>query len=189
MRYQSRPDPATVAAFLAISLFGALNSIAVKVAVHELAPFWSASLRFLVAGGLLAIVVLATGRRFPRGTSLRGAVVYGLVAFTGSYAFLYTALQHANAGTAAIFLALVPLETFALAILQRQERFRARGILGGVIALAGVGLVVSTRLEAGVPPIAFALLLGGTLFIAEGADCRKWLPRADRDRTQPPAVA
>src|SRR5262245_55808758 len=175
MRYQSRPDRATVAAFLTISLFGGLNSIAVKVAVQELAPFWSAALRFLVAGALLAVVAVVTGRGFPRGRSLRGAVVYGLVAFTGSYAFLYTALRYANAGTAAIFLALVPLETFALAILQRQERFRAGGIVGGVVALLGVGLVVSVRLEAGVPAIAFALLLAGTLFIAEGAVILKWV--------------
>ncbi len=181
MRYhpQPRPDAATVVAFLAISVFGGLNSIAVKVAVHDLAPFWSAALRFLVSGGFLAAFVVATGRRFPSGRSRRGAITYGVIAFTGSYALLHTALRDANAATAAIFLALVPLETFGLAILQRQERYRGGGIVGGVMALLGVGLIVSVRVEAGVPVTAFALLIGGTLFIAQGAVLLKGIPRAD----------
>ena len=181
MRYQPhvRPDTATVVAFLLISVFGGMNSIAVKVAVHDLAPFWSAALRFLVAGGLLAAFVVATGRRFPRGRSVRGAVGYGAVAFAGSYALLHLALRDANAATAAIFLALVPLETFGLAILQRQERYRGGGIVGGVMALAGVALIVSVRVEAGVPATAFALLIGATLFIAQGAVLLKRIPRAD----------
>lgn len=169
----------TVAAFVAVAVFGGVNTIAVKVVVGDLAPFWSASVRFIAAGLLLAGVVLATRRAFPRGRSLAGAVLYGTIAFTGSYALLYSALQSANAGTVAVFLALVPLETFALAILQRQERFRTRGVVGAVIALVGVAVVMSDRLGAAVPPIAFLLIFGGTLFIAEGGVILKWIPRAD----------
>jgi drug/metabolite transporter (DMT)-like permease len=176
---RSRPDVLTIAAFLGVALFGGLNTISVKVVVADLAPFWSAAVRFLAAGLLLVGVVLATRRAFPRGRSLAGAAVYGAIAFTGSYALLYSALQYANAGTVAVFLALVPLETFALAILQRQERFRARGVVGAVIALVGVAVVMSDQLGAAVPPLAFLLIFGGTLFIAQGGVVLKWIPRAD----------
>jgi hypothetical protein len=48
------PDRATVFAFLAVAVLGGLNAIAVKVSVRELAPFWSAGSRFVVAGAILA---------------------------------------------------------------------------------------------------------------------------------------
>ncbi len=175
----ARADRATVAAFLGVAVIGALNTIAVKVVVAELAPFWSAALRFLAAGIILAALVLATRRAFPRGRSLYGAMLYGAIAFTGSYALLYSALRDANAGTVAVFLALVPLETFALAIAQGLERFRVRGLVGAVIALAGVAVVMWDQLGAAVPAQALLLILAGTLFIAESGVILKWIPRAD----------
>ena len=46
----TRPGASTVAAFLAVAGLGGLNAIAVKRTVVELAPLWSAGLRFLLAG-------------------------------------------------------------------------------------------------------------------------------------------
>ena len=164
----TRPGTSTVAAFLAVAVLGGLNAIAVKRTVVELAPLWSAGLRFLLAGLLLIAYILLARRGFPRGRSLSGAVLYGLVAFSGSYALLYTALQDVPAGTAMVFLALVPLETFGLAVLQRQEPFHVQGLLGALIALGGVVLVVADQLSQDVPLVPMLLAIGGSLFIAQG---------------------
>jgi len=179
MERPGRPDPATLVAFAGVVVLGGLNTIAVKAVVHEIAPSWSAAIRFLAAGFLLVAFVLGTRRALPSGRSLVGAAVYGAVAFAGSYALLYAALRDVNAGTVAVFLALVPLETFALAIVHRQESFRVRGLLGSLIAVAGVAIVMWDQLRADVPPGSFLLILGGTLFIAEGAVVLKAIPRAD----------
>ena len=175
----SGPRASTLAAFLGVAIIGGLNTIAVKVIVGELEPLWSAASRFLVGGLLLAVLVLGTRRGFPRGRSLVGAVAYGATAFTGSYAMLYSAIQYTNAGTVAVFLAIIPLETFALAIIQRQERFHARGVLGALIALVGVAIVMSDQLALDVPVEALVLIFAGTLFIAESGVMLKWIPRAD----------
>lgn len=174
-----RPDRLTLAAFAGVVLLGALNTLAVHEVVRELAPSWGAAVRFLVAGMLLVGFVLATGRGLPTGRSLVGAAAYGAVAFAGSYALLYAALREIPAGLAAVFLALVPLETFALAILHRQERFRVLGLVGALVAVAGVGVIVWDRLGAAVPLGGMLLAIGGTAFIAEGSVTLKVIPRAD----------
>ena len=124
-------------------MFGGLNAIAVKQSVLELDPFWSAGLRFIVAGILLTGLVAVTRRAFPRGRSFSGALAYGLIGFSGSFGFAYPALREMPAGTAILFLALVPLITFGLAVLHGQEQFRLQGLLGALIAPAGVAVVVA----------------------------------------------
>jgi drug/metabolite transporter (DMT)-like permease len=120
------PDGSTLLAFVGVALLGGVNAIAVKKSVEELEPFWSAGLRFAVAGALLVAIVLGTRRPFPRGRSSAGAAVYGAIAFSASFAFITPPLRDVPAGTAIVLLALVPLETFGVAILQRQEHFHAQ---------------------------------------------------------------
>lgn len=174
-----RPDRLTLLAFAAVVLFGGVNAIAVKQSVTELAPLWSAGLRFAVAGLLLVAIVLATRRPFPRGRSLMGALLYGAVAFSASFALIYPALREVPAGTAMVLIALVPLMTFGLAILHGQERFHLQGLLGALIALGGVAVVVADQLGAAVPPMSLAMILVGVAFIAESGVILKWVPRSD----------
>ena len=175
----SRPNTLTLGAFLAVAIFGGLNAIAVKASVAELEPFWSAASRFIVAGLILAAVVVLTGRSFPRDLSLRGAIVYGATAFSASFGLIYPALREVPAATAMVFISLVPLETFFLAVLQRQEDFRLQGLLGALLSLAGVVVVVSDQLSAEIPLAPMLQILLGTLFIAESAIFLKGIPRAD----------
>ncbi|HSM37829.1 MAG TPA: EamA family transporter [Candidatus Limnocylindrales bacterium] len=174
-----RPDRATVAAFIGVVVFGGLNGIAVKKSLDELAPFWSAGARFLAAGLLLTGFVLVTGRQLPRGRSLSGGLLYGIVGLAAAFGLIYPALGEVPVGTVILFLALVPLETFGLAILHRQERFHPQGLMGALIALAGVAVVVADQLSTSVPIGPMLLALAGTLFIAESAVILKWVPRSD----------
>jgi drug/metabolite transporter (DMT)-like permease len=175
----SGPGTATIAAFAGVVLFGGANAIAVRQTVQELAPFWSASVRFVAAGLILAAVVLATRRHFPRGASLLGATAYGVVGFAGFYAFLYPGLREAPADTAGVLLALTPLFTFGLAIAHRQERFHAQGLAGALIALAGVGLIFADQLGAHVPIGSLVLIVLGVVCVAESAVIVRWIPRSD----------
>jgi drug/metabolite transporter (DMT)-like permease len=175
-------------AFIAVALFGGLNAIAVKVTVGELAPFWGAGSRFLVAGAILAALVLVTRRPLPRGRSLVGAVVYGALGFSASFGLIYPALREVPAGTAMVFIALVPLETFALAILRGQERFRVAGLAGALVSVGGVALIVASQLQAAVPLEWMLVVLLGTLFIAESAVLLKAIPKADPYATNGIAV-
>ena len=172
-------DRVTLLAFFGVVLFGGANAIGVKQTVHELAPFWGATIRFVAAGLVMAAIALGTRRTLPSGQSLIGAMLYGAVGFGASYGFVYPALRDTPAGTAGVLIALVPLLTFALAIAQKQEAFRPQGLLGGLIALAGVAVIFADQLNANVPLASLVLLLLGTLCIAETGVIVKWIPRSD----------
>lgn len=175
----TRPDRLTLGAFVAVAVIGGGNAIAVKQSVAELAPFWSAGARFLAAGLLLAGFVLLTRRAFPSGRSLAGAVAYGAIGFAGAFGFMYPALREVPAGTATVFLALVPLLTFGLAVVERQERFRLQGLIGALIAVAGVVIVFADQVSADVPVLSLVFAVTATLFIAQSSIVLKWIPRSD----------
>ena len=174
-----RPDRLTLAAFGGVAVIGGGNAIAVKQSLGELEPFWSAGSRFAVAGLLLAAFVLLTGRHFPRGRSLAGSIAYGAIGFGGSFGFAYPALREVPAGTAIVLLALVPLLTFGLGIAQRQERFHVQGLIGALIAVAGVVIVFADQVNAAVPIVSLLFLIAATFFIAESSILLKGIPRSD----------
>src|SRR5689334_14739093 len=98
MRAAASADRLTVVAFCGVILFGALNPIAVRETVRELAPLWAGAVRFLLAGLLLVAVVLVSRRSFPRGRSLWGAMLYGSIAFAGFLGCLNVALRDVPVG-------------------------------------------------------------------------------------------
>ncbi len=175
----ARPGQATLLAFTGVVLFGGANAIAVKLTVTELAPFWGAAMRFLAAGGLMLLVVVLTRQTLPRGRSLGGAALYGLVGFAASYGFAYVGLRDVPAGTAMVLIALTPLLTFGLAIAHRQERFHLQGMLGALIAVVGVAVVFVDQLSADVPLVALLLILLAAVAIAESSVIVKAIPRSD----------
>lgn len=175
----ARADRQVIAAFLGVVVFGGLNAIAVKATVGELAPFWGAAVRFVAAGAIMAGLVILARRAFPRGRSLTGGMLYGAVGFAASYGLIYTGLRETPAGTVMVLIALTPLVTFGLAIVQGQERFRVQGLVGALIALAGVAVVFADQLSANVPIASLGFVVLGTVCIAETGVIIKWIPRSD----------
>jgi len=149
----------------------------VRFSNAELPPFWGAALRFLPASLLLLAATAAWRIPFPRGASLGGAAIYGALNFGLGYALTYYGLQDAPAGTGAVVLATVPLFTLVLVAIHGLERFRVRGLVGGVIALAGIAVVFREQLSASVPLLSLLAILGNALVAAESGVIAKGLPR------------
>ena len=175
----ARPDRRTLLAFLGVVLFGGGNALAVRQTFLELDPMWSAGLRMVAAGLVLVVFVAMTGRRFPRQRGLWGAALYGAVGFAGFFAPLYLGLEEVPAGTTMVLVALTPLFTFGLAIVQGQERFRIQGLIGAVVSVVGVAIVFVDQLAANVPLTSLLLILVGVLSLAESGVIVKWIPRGD----------
>ncbi|MEX1263732.1 MAG: EamA family transporter [Actinomycetota bacterium] len=163
-----RPDIRTMGAFAGAVLLGSANIVAVRFSNRELEPLWGAGVRFSIAASVLCTIGLMARRSFPRGRSLRGAVSFGLLAFTGAYAFFYVGAVRVSAGTAGVIMALVPLLTLLLATVQRLERFSWRGLAGSLLAVAGIGVILSGS-PAGAAPIASVLLIAAAATCASQA--------------------
>ena len=158
-------------------LIGGSNFVMVRFSNAELAPFWGAALRFLPAAALLFVAMGIWRVPVPRGSALVGAVIYGALNFGLSYGLSYVGLQRATAGTASVMIATVPLWTFFLAIAHGLERFRARALVGTIVATVGVGIVFVEQLSADVPIASLLAMLGGAVAAAEATVVAKRFPR------------
>lgn len=172
-------DRATVTAFLAAAVLAGGNGVAVRFSNHELAPLWGATLRFFIAALVLFAVVGLRRVALPRGPALVGAVLYGLLAFAVTFALAYWGLEHVGAGVAQIVLALVPLLTFLLAVVQRLEPFAWRVLLGAVVAVVGIAIVFADQVDAAVPVGSLLAVVGAAAAMAESNVVIKRFPRAN----------
>jgi drug/metabolite transporter (DMT)-like permease len=176
---RARPDSATIAAYAAMTLIAGSNFVAVRFSNQELQPFWGATLRFAVACALFFGVMRLRRAALPRGRALAGVAIYGALGFGAFYALLYWALRTVPAGLASVLVALVPLLTFFLAIAHGLERFRLRGLIGGLIAVAGIAVVFSEQLGGTVEVAALLACIAGAVCGAESAVVAKLYPRVD----------
>lgn len=176
---RSRPDPATLLAFAVFTVLGGANAVGVKFALVELPPFWAAGSRFVLAGLLLFVLVIASGRQLPRGERLLGTMLFGLFGVGLAYLFLYWGLQFAPAGTAMIMLATVPLLTLLLAVVQGVEQFRWLGLVGALIASIGIVVVAGDQIRLDVPIIALVTLMAGAACLAQSGVVVKRFPPGD----------
>ncbi|MHB8606143.1 MAG: DMT family transporter [Thermoplasmatota archaeon] len=176
---QRGPDASTLVAFVGFVLLAGANGTAISFINRGLAPFWGASLRFIPAALVFIALALAARRPFPRGRALVGVVLYGLLAFAGTFGPIYWALQYVKPGIAQVILALAPLLTLLLAVAQRQERFRWAAFFGALACLAGIAYVFRAQLRSAVPLSGLLAILLAALSLAEGTVAAKRFPKAD----------
>jgi drug/metabolite transporter (DMT)-like permease len=174
---KSRENHWPLMAFLLSTFLFGFNAIGVRYVVSELPPFWGAALRFAPAGLILFVLVFLLKLPFPKGRSLLGAIVFGVINFGASYAFLYLGLQKVKPGMTQVILALVPLFTLIFAILHRQETFRWNAMLGAILALGGVAIVFGEQLRENVPIFSLLAVMLGSVCIAESSVIAKSFPR------------
>lgn len=175
---ETAPDRTTLAAFAGAVVIGGSNFVAVKFSNEELDPLFGAGLRFAAAALLLVAIMRVQRLPFPRGGSAIGPVLYGLLGFGVSYGLLYYALQGLSAGTAAVFMAATPLITLVLAVLHGQERFTLRGVVGGVLALAGLAVISVDSVGGDLRASYLVAALLGVVAVAESSVLVKGFPQA-----------
>jgi drug/metabolite transporter (DMT)-like permease len=174
----SRPDYVTLTAFVLVVLIGGSNAVAVRFSNLELPPFWGAATRFGAAALISWVIVLGRRIALPQGRALIGALLYGLLGFGASYAFLYWGLLRVQAGLTMVVLALVPLLTLFFALAHGLETFRWRGLIGVLISIAGIFLAVGEGLGTTVPVASLLAIAGGAACIAEATVVIKLFPKS-----------
>ncbi|HEY7794601.1 MAG TPA: DMT family transporter [Gaiellaceae bacterium] len=161
-------DGVALAAFVSVAALSGANAVGVRVSNRELDPLWGAGLRFFLASCLLAAVVAALRLELPRGRALVGIVLYGSLIFGFGFSLTYYALVRIHAGLGQTILALVPLATLLLAVLQRQERLRLAAVAGALLSIAGIGVISGVSGRESVPVLSLLALVGTVLCFAEG---------------------
>src|SRR5580700_354319 len=93
-----RPTWKTLLAFAIIYLVWGSTFLAIRVGVREVPPFVLAAMRFLVAGLVLYVWMIARGERSPREREWRSACLLGMVIFVLDYGLLFWAEQRVQIG-------------------------------------------------------------------------------------------
>ncbi|MDP8956197.1 MAG: EamA family transporter [Actinomycetota bacterium] len=173
---ETSPDRLALLGFIALVLIGGINFPAVKATVHELAPMWSAGLRF-TAGALILLAVVAVGRKpFPRGRALAGSLLFGALSFGAFYAFAYLGIARVPAGAASVILASAPLATFIAAVLHRLESFRWLTLAGALLAIVGIAIMVGGPGGGSLSVAGILALLAASICAAEAGVVAKKFP-------------
>jgi drug/metabolite transporter (DMT)-like permease len=162
-------DRVALVAFLATSVLAGGNAVGIRFSNRELAPLWGAGLRFSLATLVLWAIVAARRFPLPRGRALVGAILFGLINFGLNYALAYYALVRLHAGLAQTLLALVPLATLMLAVIEGQERLRLASVVGTLLALAGVAVISGLSLGETLPVLSLLAALGAVACFAQAS--------------------
>jgi drug/metabolite transporter (DMT)-like permease len=118
-----------------------------KIGMGEYDPFGATQIRVLAGLTGFAVILFAV-RWWPRvGAALRdgkAVATIGAGAFFGPFlgiSLSLLAVQRTEAGVAATIMAIVPVLILAPSVLIKKEKLSPRGVLGAVVAVAGVGVM------------------------------------------------
>ncbi|HEX2296399.1 MAG TPA: EamA family transporter [Actinomycetota bacterium] len=119
--------------------------LAIRVMVRTVPPLVGAGTRFLLAGAILAALVLVRSPATFRGVTgrqARNAATTGLLILMGGIGLVTVAEQHVDSAMAALVIASIPLWIVVLRRLH-DERIERRTI--GAVAVGFAGLVILLR--------------------------------------------
>ena len=170
------PDRSVLIAFVLFIIVGGGASVAIRITYAELAPFWAAASRFILAALVFWAIAYFKRIPLPKGRALVGAVLFGTLTVGLAFLLISWGLVATPASRYQILMATVPLLTVFLSSLHGIESISVRGVLGSLLAVGGIAITVggSSTSELSLPHVAAILL--AAVFIAEGGVMIKKFP-------------
>jgi drug/metabolite transporter (DMT)-like permease len=170
-------------AFAAVYLVWGSTYLAIRYVVEAIPPFFSAGIRWLVAGAILFAFARRSDRTALTSRVWRSAAIVGLLMLLGGNGLVSWAEQTVPSGPTALLIATAPL-WFVLFdwLLFRGPRPGAAVVAGIITGLAGVWLLLGTSRISGAPvpvPGGIALLLASVFWVLGSLYSRRApLPRS-----------
>ena len=156
-----------------------------RIIVTNAPPLTVSAIRFLIAGLIALALARALGQSFrltPQ--QWRLTIIFGICPNALYLGLNFIAMQTIEASLAAIIASSLPLLVALVGWLILGETVRPLGVVGLIAGIAGVLLIMGTRLGAGVDPVGVALRRpwqGGSLAACGGTASHDGAPpRSDR---------
>src|ERR1700683_5199711 len=148
------PKWKTLLAFSIIYFVWGSTFLAVRVGVREVPPLIFAAMRFLTAGIVLYVWLIARGEPSPSAREWKSASILGAIIFLLDYGFLFWAETRVPSGLAAVMLAMIPVfMALSEIIFLRTQQLTVRLALALLIGIGGVAVLMSRSLNLGGTPI------------------------------------
>ncbi|MET3287685.1 UNVERIFIED_CONTAM: drug/metabolite transporter (DMT)-like permease [Brevibacillus sp. OAP136] len=144
-----------------------------KIGFEYAPPFFLMGIRFVIAGGLLALLVRSKPQPRPRGTSQWWqAAVIGLFQSAGVMGCGYYSMRWITSGESSIMLNLNPLFVIILGTLFTGAVYRVRQWLGVVVGFLGVAFCLNFQL--GFQPGTLLSMAGAIFFAIATLLIKRW---------------
>lgn len=168
----------TLLAFAIIYFVWGSTFFAIRVGVAEVPPLLLASMRFLVAGLVLYLWMLARGERSPTLRQWISASLLACLIFVLDYGLLFWSEQRVPSGIAAVMLATIPVfMALSEIIFLRTRRMTVSLAVALLIGICGVAVLMSRALNLGGAPVdrggAIALIIGAVTWSIASVLTRK----------------
>jgi drug/metabolite transporter (DMT)-like permease len=170
-------DVRVLLAFAAIYFLWGATFLAIRVAVLEIPPFFTAGLRFFTAGGLLFLFLRLRGQPAPSALQWRSIGVIAVCMFVVTYGALFWAEQYVPSGVTAVLEATLPLIAMILEVFVfRHQRFRWRMGVAVVLGFLGTALLLLRDSQQSFGILPCLVILGGSVAWTLGAVLTRSLP-------------
>jgi probable blue pigment (indigoidine) exporter len=137
------------------------------IIVADAPPLTSLAVRFAISGVLAVAAARALGQSWRlTGAQTRSVLLFGLCQNALYLGLNWVAMQKVEASLAAIIAASMPLLVAALGWLFRGEKVAALGLAGLVAGMAGVVLIMGTRITGGADLFSVGLCMLGAIALA-----------------------
>ena len=131
----------------AVCILWGTTYLALRVGVTQFPPFLFSSMRFLMAGPILMVIMLILGKKIPSGKVLRDQAVGGLMMCTLGVSIVGWAEVNVSSGVAAVICSMMPIWTILINLFaNKEERPTPLIIFGLLLGLGGILLIFSEHL-------------------------------------------
>ena len=136
-------DVRVLLAFGAIYFLWGATFLAIRVAVLVIPPFFTAGLRFFIAGVVLYSIMRLRGQPAPSAQQWRGIAIIAVCMFVMTYAAIFWAEQFVPSGITAVLEATLPLIAMVLEVFVfRRQPFRWRMLVAVGLGFGGIVLLL-----------------------------------------------
>jgi drug/metabolite transporter (DMT)-like permease len=153
-----------------VCLIWGTTYLAIRISLETIPPLLMAAIRWIVAGGLLSIVLKLRGERLPGPRAWPSLALLGVLLLGFGNGAVVWAEQTVPSGLTAVLVATSPFWMVGIdALMAEGERITVRRLLGLVIGFGGIVMLVWPEIRMGESGRAF---LGGV--IAAQIACVGW---------------
>ena len=166
------PRSQVVLAFAAVYLIWGSTYLAIRFVIESIPPFFMASTRFLIAGGILFALTRLQGSEKPSLVHWRSAFIVGGLMLVGGHGAVVWAEQWLPSGLTSLLIATVPCWMVSLDSIRTKEKPVARVAVGLMIGFVGIILLVGRAGDFGASQIdvlGSGIVVLGALFWASGS--------------------
>lgn len=173
-----------VLSFAAIYLIWGTTYLVIAIGLEEVPPFMMASMRFIIAGSMLAAYCIYKKEKMPSATSIIKNAILGLIILTGGQGLLIWSEQYITSGYASILSATLPI-WFVIMDRSNWKTYFSNPyiIMGVVLGFMGILLLFKDTLSASTFSESALMQLYGTIAVLIGAIC--WVIGTLYNRSKP----